>query len=573
MNVPTRLLRRRLGLPPARSHVRVSEMEVRADDGVRLATSLLRPVAPAARRGALLVRSEHPIDHDSPLELFSRWLAEEGRTVVLQSCRGRGRSEGDFRAFTYEREDGGATIRWLRGQPWFDGRLALVGLGYSAYTAWAALAAEPEAACALVAGFGARDPYAWLHAESPRGGVLQLEAALALATRLDGRESADASRLDLARGGRFLPVCESDRVTWRELETFREWTQHPDRDAFWDERTPPLPERHLPTLQLAGWYEPGLATELADYRVLVERAEAHDAAPPALWIGPWGASLPPRRERPRGAHPLACAVRATSAFLTRVLDEGAARSAPVRVYARGGGWYESSRWPPPRSETRTLFLRSGGAANTQRGDGRLDPQPAAGDEPADVFVADPADPVLSIGGASFMPPGGPVAQDPVEWRGDVLCFTGEPLAEPLEIAGGVRARLFAAASAEAGDLAAKLVLVDAYGTARWLCEGIAPFEAASADAALEVEVDLGSAAALALPGERLRLEVAGSSVPRFARHPGTAKPRASFHGGEGRAAQRRIFHDARRPSALRIDALAIAERPTPESESESESDA
>jgi hypothetical protein len=48
--------------------------------------------------------------------------------------------------------------------------------------------------------FGARDPYAWLHP----GGALQLEAALALAARLDGRTGHDPGALDFERAPRAI---------------------------------------------------------------------------------------------------------------------------------------------------------------------------------------------------------------------------------------------------------------------------------------------------------------------------------------------------------------------------------
>src|SRR5262249_52267525 len=155
-----------------------------------------------------------------------------------QSCRGRGDSEGEFRPFADEIADGGDALRWVASQPWFDGELVLLGAGYSAFAAWAALSTATAPVAAIAAVVGARDPYAWLY----RGGVLQLEAALALAARLDGRAGHDPLALDLARAARHRPLGECDRVALRELAPYREWIAHPERDAWWRERTPALPE-------------------------------------------------------------------------------------------------------------------------------------------------------------------------------------------------------------------------------------------------------------------------------------------------------------------------------------------
>lgn len=551
MIVPARLMRRRLGLPAAASRVQASTCAVTADDGARLDTRLLRPAHPAPRRGAVLVRDDAGPDAGGPLVLLARFLAEDGATVVFQSCRGRGRSEGHFRPFEHEVADGGATVRWITAQPWFDGRLSLMGFGYGAFAAWAALAAAPGVPRALVTGFGARDPRAWIFG----GGGFQLEVALALAAQLQDRDDADPRRIDLARAGRFLPARQGDRVAVRELPAFREWTLHAEPDDYWTTRTPPLPERPPATLQITGWYEPAIAAVLADHRALAERTESTGSPPPTLCVGPWGAVELPRRERPRDAAPLAHVARSALRFLARAGGESVAREAPVHVHVRGVGWRALASWPPERAATRTLHLRSGGAAQSEGGDGRLDEEPAPGPEPCDVFVSDPADPVPSRGGVAIASTPGPAPQADVERRGDVLCFTSAPLPRPVELAGEVGAVLFVATSAEAGDVTAKLVAVGRDGVARWLCEGMVACGRAEPGAPRRVEVDLGSAAVRVGAGERLRLQVASSSVPRFARHPQTAKARAEFGRGEGLPARQTLFHDAQHPSALRLSVL------------------
>jgi uncharacterized protein len=62
--------------------------------------------------------------------------AARGYAVVLQSVRGTFGSGGEFEPVVNEAHDGRDTIAWLRGQDWFDGPLALLGLSYLAYSAW-----------------------------------------------------------------------------------------------------------------------------------------------------------------------------------------------------------------------------------------------------------------------------------------------------------------------------------------------------------------------------------------------------------------------------------------------------
>jgi putative CocE/NonD family hydrolase len=532
-----RLERRWLGLAPARSELFESSAWMTAADGVRLAARVLRPTDSSARRGTVLIRTERGLEGArtrNPVERLARWLAEDGRTVVIQSCRGRDDSEGEFRPFADEVADGGAALRWIAEQPWFDGELVLLGLGYSAFTAWAALSAEGTPVAALVAGFGARDPYAWLHP----GGALQLEAALALAARLDGRTGHDPGALDFERAARHRPLAECDRVALRELPAFRDWLRHPERDAWWSERTPAFPDPLPRALFVNGWYECALPAAFADYELACERSAQRGSATPDLLLGPWGAAPVARGHRARGARDVAELARKVARFVANAVGARPRRDLPVRVFVRGVGWREAPRWPPAAVRQHTLFLASDGSANSAAGDGRLAEQ--AGDERADTFVADPADPVPSLGGASVGSVAGALDQSAVEQRGDVLCFTSDPLPAAIEIAGRVQVMLHAPALSR-DDTCAKLVSVEPDGSARWLAEGIAR---AGSDAS-EIAIELGAAAVRIAAGARLRVEVAGSSLPRFARpEPGDRAPRV-----------RTVYHGGARPSALRFSAL------------------
>jgi len=537
VNARRRLERRWLGLAPARCEVIESSASMTAADGVRLAARVLRPADASARRGTVLVRTERAPAHgraQSPLERIARWLAEDGRTVVIQSCRGRDASEGEFRPFADEVADGGDALRWVADQPGCDGQLVLLGLGYSAFTAWAALSTASASVAALVVGFGARDPYAWLHP----GGAFQLEAALALAARLDGRAGDDPGALDFARAARHRPLADCDRVALRELPAFRDWLAHLECDAWWRERTPELPDLLPRALFVNGWYECALPAAYADYELACARSAERGSAAPELLIGPWGAAPVARDSRARGARDVAEVARKVARFVAHAVGARPLRDLPARVFVRGAGWREALRWPPTAARECTLFLASDGCANSAAGDGRLSAQ--IGEERADTFVADPADPVPSLGGASVGGIAGALDQRPVEERGDVLCFTSDPLPTALEIAGRVELLLHAPAIAR-DDTCAKLVSVEPDGSARWLAEGIAR---ASSDTT-EFAIELGAAAVRLAAGARLRLEVAGSSLPRFARpEPGDRTPRV-----------RTVYHGGERPSALRFRAL------------------
>jgi hypothetical protein len=122
--------------------------------------------------------------------------------------------------------------------------------------------------------------------------------------------------------------------------------------------------------------------------------------------------------------------------------------------------------------------------------------------------------------------------------------------------------LFVASSAPDTDFTAKLVAVRGDGLALPLAEGIARCRWRlggdepswlEPDAAVRLEVDLAACCARLAPGERLRLEVSSSSLPRWDRNPNTRDDPA--HAEKGVPARQTVLHDAEHPSRLVLRAL------------------
>ena len=224
-------------------------------------------------------------------------------------------------------------------------------------------------------------------------------------------------------------------------------------------------------------------------------------------------------------------------------------------------WKEAPSWPPPHEEMR-WFLHSGGAANTVTGDGTLSRAEPV-EEPADMYVYDPLDPVPTVYGKTLMPtilPAGIADQRPVEARGDVLCYTSEPAGEPLAVNGRIRVELWASSSAADTDFTAKLVDVAPDGYATNLADGIVRAryresprrrsEPLQPGEPTPLAIDLWDLAHTFLPEHRLRLEVSSSNFPRFDRNPNTGHEPGADGPGDAIRADQRILHDAAHPSAL-----------------------
>jgi putative CocE/NonD family hydrolase len=138
-------------------------------------------------------------------------------------------------------------------------------------------------------------------------------------------------------------------------------------------------------------------------------------------------------------------------------------------------------------------------------------------------------------------------------------YTGEPLAEDVEVTGTVRLHLVAASSAPDTDWTAKLVDVHPDGRAVAVTDGIlrARYRDGLDRPALlqpgeptHFDIVVGSTSMLFRAGHRIRLEVSSSNFPRFSRHPNTGGDLAAATEADLRPALQTVFHDAARASYL-----------------------
>src|SRR5689334_15273339 len=125
-----RLVDRILGLTPSEGPkpVVTRDIAVPMPDGARLYADRYRPPGDEPMP-VVLIRSVYGRKGMFP-DLFASVFARRGLQVVTQSVRGTFGSEGTLSAFHQEREDGLATVAWLRDQRWCDGRVAMAGASY-----------------------------------------------------------------------------------------------------------------------------------------------------------------------------------------------------------------------------------------------------------------------------------------------------------------------------------------------------------------------------------------------------------------------------------------------------------
>ncbi|MEE9277960.1 MAG: CocE/NonD family hydrolase, partial [Dehalococcoidia bacterium] len=117
-------------------------------DGTTLRADVLRD-AQAGQVPALLLRTPYSKDELPQATLSPIAAVEHGYTVVLQDCRGRYKSEGEFQPFQQEIEDGYDTVEWCGAQDWCNGRVGMYGSSYMGATPWLAAIASPPSLRAI----------------------------------------------------------------------------------------------------------------------------------------------------------------------------------------------------------------------------------------------------------------------------------------------------------------------------------------------------------------------------------------------------------------------------------------
>jgi hypothetical protein len=558
-------------------------------DGVILVADVYRPDGPGPFP-TLVQRT--PYNKELGLIGFSFDImrgVQAGYAVIVQDTRGRAASGGEFNPFFDEARDGADTIAWAADQPWSSGAVGMIGGSYFGATQWTAATQAPEALRAI-APFVTTDQYyeGWAY----QGGAFQLGfnlhwtlSSLALAELVRRIKAGTATGQDFAE---LVAAVDGNDDMYRrtpllglpELKGlapyYDDWLSHPSYDEFWRATAPreSYGQITVPALNMGGWYDLFLKGTLANYTGM----KAHGGSETArqhqrLVIGPW-AHGPLGGWFPERSYGLLSGTETADItglqlrwfdWLLKGEDSGLAGDKPVRLFVMGANeWRDEDDWPVPGTEYTDYFLHSQGRANTASGDGTLSAE-APRDEPEDVYLYDPRHPVPTTGGGSFLPGlsiganAGPRDQRSVESRHDVLCYTTEPLAAPLEVTGPVQAVLHVSSSATDTDFTAKLADVAPDGRAENLADGIlraryrdslsepSPLEP---ERVYEVTVDLVATAAVIAAGHRIRLEVSSSNFPRFDRNTNTGGVIATETEADFRQAVNRVHHTGARASRL-----------------------
>jgi uncharacterized protein len=534
-------------------------------DGVNLAMDLIRPAEPGAYP-VVLVRT--PYDKSQNREPFYVELAERGYIVAIQDCRGRFNSDGEFFPYKDEHKDGYDTVEWIAAQPWSTGKIGMAGVSYTAQTQWYAASESPPHLTCIVPESSPPDAF---DNEPIVNGCFLLPMAEWMLNM--GRRTWQAPAgfewfTELHDYYRALPISSAPEVANTTSAWWDEMMRHPNWDDFWKSLSyqHAWPAMDVPALNHTGWWDMNFPGGPSNFNGM----RRHGKGPRGregqyLIIGPWWHHTNEDREL-NGIDFGPSAIINLDHYRLRFYDRylkgienGIEHDPRVWVFIIGANeWWRAEEWPLPETEFTPFYLHSGGSANSLRGDGGLSTgEPGA--EPADAYSYDPANPT----GMLWRLTDGPVDDRLSTIRDDVLCYTSEPVTEPLALAGPVSCVLYASSSARDTDWHVRLVDVHPNGEARFLCHGMmrARFrEGRETPVFMEpgevyrFEFGMDATGVRLLPGHQLRAEIMSSWWPEYDRNTNSGAPN-NFTDDQVVVAHNRIYHEPGRASHLLLPVI------------------
>ncbi|MFH0750749.1 MAG: CocE/NonD family hydrolase [Chloroflexota bacterium] len=536
------------GYPVRTEHVRIP-----MDDGIDLAATLYLPDAPGDGSFPAVLESI-PYRKDD-WTLSRDWslhgaFAAAGYASCRLDVRGTGSSRGIADDEYTEREilDNLAVIDWLANRPGAAGPVGMFGISWGGFSALQAAMRRPPALKAIIPACFSHDRY---HVDVHWwGGTRLIGESVYWPVEMVGENALPPDPQ------RFGPGWREEWL--RRLEATPQWPlaslRHQRRDAHWRHGSAIEDWESIEAAVLAlgglnDWYRDSVLAVVANVR-----------APRRGILGPWGHAWPHAGSPGQTIDGVGLMTRWWDRWLKderNGIDDGPALSvfvvepeadrpfpAEVAPAALPGRWWSIGRWPsdPPIAPPAPLHLAGAGAAG--HGSLRLG-RPAADDAP-DTWSGGPAAAMAApFTCTGSEPQGGPLDQRPDDARS--LVYTGDPLAEPILVAGTPAVDLWLAADRPVAQVAVRLEALAPGGTSALLARGLLNLTRRHSFAepapvrpgeVMAVTIPLTATGARVPAGQRLRVAVAGAAFP-------VAWPPPA-------PVVLTVFHDAARPSRLRL---------------------
>jgi hypothetical protein len=259
-------------------------------DGVHLNATIYRPHDAGNPLPVLFELTPYP---SAPWDDLPFYFARHGYVFVVVDSRGRGNSEGTFKPFFQEPQDGYDTVEWLAKQPWSNGKIGMWGGSYFGFDQWMTLREGAPHLATIV-------PAAAAHAgvDFPMFHNIAYPYVIQWLTFTSGVTGNNSLFFEspfwidkfTTMYRQHLAYRNLDRIAGNTTTVFQEWLQHPTVDAYWERleiSADQYKQMRIPILTITGSYDGDQTGALTYYKAHMRYGTAEAKAQHFLVIGPW----------------------------------------------------------------------------------------------------------------------------------------------------------------------------------------------------------------------------------------------------------------------------------------------
>jgi putative CocE/NonD family hydrolase len=496
-------------------------------------------------------------------------FVQAGYAVVHMDVRGRGDSEGVFNPHFQEIEDGFDSLAWCGEQSWSTGKVATFGGSYEGWTQiYPTRLQSPYHKAAFLMCTPSMHPFHegpyWSGVPMPIMGMWTLYTS--------GKTNKEQiSDLDWEKVVDVRPLKELTSRLGLSRTYFDEHLKHETFDEYfqtlWFDGV--LNLTRVPCYHVTGWFDDDQKGTLDHFPALaLHHPDPEVRRSQKLLIGPWPHRLSTDTSKlgdfdygPGSIVPLQKEAIRWFDYWLKGVENGILEESRCRMFLMGANrWVESDAFPVEEGQTREFLLSANGPANSLLGRGRLGE--GHGSSPFSTFTYNPQRPAPTPFWKENFQNGTNEDLRSIQRRDDVLVFTSDSLAEPLNVIGLLKVVLYVSTSAVDTDFVARLSDVAPDGYAQRLNAGIQRlrfrngFEKAklvTPGEIVKIEVDCWATGHQFLAGHRMRLEITSSAFPTWAPNYNTGG--SVWEEKEPIIAEQTVYHSAQYPSRLVLSEL------------------
>jgi len=527
-------------------------VDVPMRDGILLSTDLYFPDNGNGPWPLIVVRTPN---YKQRYNEYGHYFSSHGYVVAIQDVRGQNKSEGTFKIWMHDKEDGYDAIEWLASQEWCDGKVGMAGGSYNGWAQLAAATTKPPHLLTITPIVTIGDPS--IYHVYPFG-IFALTQQLNVISLFKTKFGTQDDRYKLESGFQnklmSLPLVDLDQKLFGlECPWWREHIKHKPFDPYWQKADVlhELESIQIPVFIIGGWFDfGGIGT-----KKVYEHLKKSNTDDIKLLIGPWlhqtiGAS----KFHGNDFGPLAAVDYMQELlnwfdFHLMGKENGVMEKPLVKIFAVDTNiWLEDDVYPLKESEKLALYFSESG---------NLESSP-----PLNVsyssYTYDPEDPTPSMWYDNLSE-----LDQIMDTRGDLLFFESSPFEKDIQVAGPITATLYASSSAEDTDWFIYSILFDEHDELQSLIRG--QVRARYRDGRHEnllhpgeiyrFDLDLWHSSFMIRKGYKIRTIVCSAAFPHFSRNLNT--------GGDNemdsiyQTAVQKLFHCGEYPSSIKFTTVPV----------------